>query len=205
MTPMIAAVPPINTLSLETDPRRPASCWLGLLVSLSDIVPPSSPCLSPLYSATLLFRRFGHDIPLSPSLAAITPPGCPGLRSRPLAETLLLILPMLECRAQAGTEQCGQLPHPSNKLPKQQVCLRRYHPGGYPCLPTSTPKMLITLLPVEALRIPSSAYTPSQASAARAEGMSLAVFWSMPSSMLLAEASVGSEDAVPKPGSHYHG
>src|SRR5215212_8831590 len=38
--------------------------------------------------------------------------------------------------------------------PKQQVCLRRYHPGGYPCLPTSTPKVLITLLPVEALRIP---------------------------------------------------
>src|SRR5215216_4984724 len=51
--------------------------------------------------------------------------------------------------------------------PKQQVCLRRYHPGGYPCLPTSTPKVLITLLPVEALRIPSSAYTPFQASAAR--------------------------------------
>src|SRR5919112_2637149 len=116
MTPMIAAVPPINTLSLETDPRRPASCWLELPVSLSDIVPPSSPCLSPPTARAFSSGRFGHDIPPSPSLAAITPPGCPGLRSRPLAETLILILPMLECRAQAGTEQCGQLPHPNNKF-----------------------------------------------------------------------------------------
>src|SRR5215212_10036128 len=117
MTPMIAAVPPINTLSLETDPRRPASCWLGLPVSLSDIVPPSNPSLSPPHTASLHFcGRFGPGLPPIPSLVMSTPPRCPGLRSRPLAETLLLILPMLECRAQVGTEQGGQLPHPSNKF-----------------------------------------------------------------------------------------
>src|SRR5215203_3177161 len=39
--PMIAAVPAINTLSLETDPQCPPSRWLELPVSLSDIVHPS--------------------------------------------------------------------------------------------------------------------------------------------------------------------
>src|SRR5215211_9170266 len=159
MTPMIAAVPPINTLSLETDPRRPASCWLGLLVSLSDIVPPSSPCLSPLYSATLLFRRFGHDIPLSPSLAAITPPGCPGLRSRPLAETLLLILPMLECRAQAGTEQCGQLPHPSNKFASDGIIRAAIPVSLLPPLRCSLPYFQLRLCgsPLPRTRLPRRA------------------------------------------------
>src|SRR5215218_8476725 len=132
MTPMIAAVPPINTLSLETDPRRPASCWLGLPVSLSDIVPPSSSCISPPHTASLHFcGRFGPGLPPIPSLVMSTPPGGPGLRSRPLAETLLLILPILECCTQAGTEQCSQLPHPNNKFASQ------YHPSGDTCLPTS--------------------------------------------------------------------
>src|SRR5215210_9371446 len=46
--PMIAAGPPMNTLSLETDPRRPTSSrWLLLPASLSDIVPPSTPQPSP--------------------------------------------------------------------------------------------------------------------------------------------------------------
>src|SRR3712207_7994116 len=34
-------------------------------------------------------------------------------------------------------------------------CLQQYHPGGDPCLPTSTPMALVTVLPVHAPRIPS--------------------------------------------------
>src|SRR5918995_2200661 len=40
MMPMMAAVPAIKMLSLETDRKRPPSCWLEASVSLSDIVHP---------------------------------------------------------------------------------------------------------------------------------------------------------------------
>src|SRR5918994_3166671 len=119
MMPMIAAVPPIKTLSLETDPRRSTpSRRLELPVSLSDIVPPSLNRGSPHPTARVFSSgRFGHGLPPSPSLAIITPPGCPGRRSRPLAGLLLLILPTLEYCTQAGMEQCSQLPHPLTGLP----------------------------------------------------------------------------------------
>src|SRR5215210_143932 len=92
MMPMIAAVPPIKTLSLETDPRRSTpSRRLELPVSLSDIVPPSLNRGSPHPTARVFSSgRFGHGLPPSPSLAIITSPGCPGLRSRPLARLCYL-------------------------------------------------------------------------------------------------------------------
>src|ERR671917_1907703 len=148
MMPMIAAVPPIKTLSLETDPRRSTpSRRLELPVSLSDIVPPSLNRGSPHPTARVFSSgRFGHGLPPSPSLAIITPPRCPGRRSRSLAKPLLLILPTLEHCTQAGRERCSQLPHPNNEF-----AYRQYHPGDDPCHLTS--------------RIPSSASAPSQASA----------------------------------------
>src|ERR687894_477413 len=123
MMPMIAAVPPIKTLSLETDPRRSTpSRRLELPVSLSDIVPPSLNRGPPHPTARVFSSgRFGHGLPPSPALAIITPPGCPGRRSRSLARPLLLILPILEYCTQAGTEQCSQLPHPNNEFASDSI------------------------------------------------------------------------------------
>src|SRR5918995_5554924 len=145
MMPMIAAVPPIKTLSLETDPRRSTpSRRLELPVSLSDIVPPSLNRGSPHPTARVFSSgRFGHGIPPSPSLAIITPPGCPGRWSRSLARPLLLILPTLEYCTQAGREQCSQLPHPNNEFAPDSI-IRVTIPVSLPL--ASTPTAFIILL-----------------------------------------------------------
>src|SRR5215203_6295344 len=123
MMPMIAAVPPIKTLSLETDPRRSTpSRRLELPVSLSDIVPPSLNRGSPHPTARVSSSsRFCYGLPPSPSLAIITPLGCPGRRSRPLTRPLLLILPILEYCTQAGMEKCSHLPHPNNEFASDSI------------------------------------------------------------------------------------
>src|SRR5919112_1814458 len=161
MMPMIAAVPPIKTLSLETAPRRSTpSRRLELPVSLSDIVPPSLNRGSPHPTARVFSSgRFGHGLPPSPSLAIITPPGCPGRRSRSLARPLLLILPTLEHCTQAGRERCSQLPHPNNEFASDTIT-RVTNPVSLPL----SPRRSLSFFHITS-RIPSSASAPSQASA----------------------------------------
>src|SRR5215207_4796235 len=202
MIPMTAAVPPIKTLSLETDPRRSTpSRRLELPVSLSDIVPPSLNRGSAHPTARVLSSgRFCCGLPPSPSLAIITPPGCPERRSRPLTRPLLLILPTLEYCTQAGTEKCSQLPRPNNEFASDSITRVT--------IPVSLPPPPRRSLPFSHLRPRESPFRvrafPGERST-ESKGSILLYSDRVPSSMVPADTSVGSKDAVPKSGSHHHG
>jgi hypothetical protein len=164
-------------------------------------VPPSLNRGSPHPTARVFSSgRFGHGLPPSPSLAIITSPGCPGLRSRPLARLCYLFYRHSSTVRKQGRNSVVSYLTPITGLPPAVSPGRRslspyLHPHGVH-YHSSILDLANSLFRVRAF--PGERSTGSKGSILRYSGRT-------PSRMLSADTSVRSKDAVPKSGSNHHG